>query len=351
MKKIILTAAIAAALTLSCAPAEDEGEIDDGGNNKGGNNSSGGGGNGSGTTYKLIESNIDGDGDAYFIYEIPDGDEFCEEGVYSTQTSPYLQFYSIDNKKMTWGLSSDYSIQFNGTSNELIGTWTRTKSKSDCELVEDGDYAFKYCRPNYDVTKAVITETTTDTTIAITRQECPTDYLIDGSSPVEGWKLKVKDCNTVEYTKGSDKITVTRSNDGGEKTTYKGKSCELVVSKAKKTAACKKAWEEEGDEAYMWILYRDYEKCLKDNLPEEFFDDDGGYGYCEDSDGIFDFCDCYDECWCGDYVDGDAEWINWCEEGFAAKTAKPTFSAIKVKPAKIFKAKTSKLKPLLKKRK
>jgi len=339
MKKIVLTAVIAAALTLSCSPAEEEKDDTEGNGGKSSGSNSGGGSN-SGTTYALIESDIDGDY-AYFTYLIPDAYGTCEEGVYSSEPWPEKIYYSIDNKNMTWGLFPESSIQFKGSSNDLIGTWTRTKSKSDCEPIEDGDYAFMFCKPNYDVTKAVIT----DTTIAITSQKCPTDNVIDGSYPAEGWKLKIKDCNTVEYTKGSDKITVTKSNDDGEKVTYKGKSCELVVTKAKKTAACKKAWNEEGHEAYWSILYRDYDKCREDiGLPEEFFDNGGdGEDVCPDEDGIFDYCDCYDECLCADY--GDNSYTNWCdEEGFAAKTAKPA-------SAKIFKAKTFKLKPLLKKKK
>jgi len=331
--KILMMVSIIAALTLSCQPVKDDEPDDDvvGGSSSGGN--SGGGsssGSNSGTTYNLVDSGVDGDGDAYFAYSVPGGWELCEEGVYSPEDYEHTIYYSIDNKKMTWGLDPDYSIQFSGTSNELIGTWTRTKSK--CELVDDYYYgeSMMYCRPNYDVTKAVFT----DATVAITRQICPTDDNVDGSSPADGWTLKVKDCNTLEVSNGSDKIAVTQSNDGGEKTTYKGKSCELSVTKAKKQAACKTAWEEWEDGDYMWILNRDYNECLEGILPEEFF-----YYGGDDCWYIEEEYYCGDECLDYDEEDG---WWNWCEayyEYYGKISAKPALKAAKAAKSAITKAK------------
>jgi len=308
MNRIIITAAIAATLVFSsCStddgePVEKKSSSSRGGSSSSGGNSSIGGGNSSigdgdssssggenpssssrggsnssgGTTetYVLLNNDIDGE---YFTYLIPDYYESCEAGTYKTEPGEVDQYYSIDDKTMTWSLWSD-TLLFKGTSDDLIGTWTRKKSV--CELDEDYDYDM-YCKEGYDITKAVLTETT----VAITRDVCPTDYEIDGSSFVEGWQLKVKDCNTLEISKGSDKITVIQSNDGGEKTTYNGNSCSLELTKAKKQAACVKAWNEWMDDDYEWVLENDYAVCLKGILPKEFFEGDDEI--CTEEDGEF----------------------------------------------------------------
>ncbi|GBU26220.1 hypothetical protein R83H12_02914 [Fibrobacteria bacterium R8-3-H12] len=300
MNKIILMAAIAAALTLSCnlpKDEEDDGETNggvdgsSGSNNKGSSSSKGGG---TTETHDLVDLDDD-----YFSYLVKGTNDQCEEGgvlesiEWSYENTVY---YSIDNNILT--LKDNYSdedtLLFKGTSNDLIGTWTRTKDKAasckektqrwcreyDYETNQCLDYeeeTYYSCKENYDITKAVIAETT----VQVTRDECRTDEIVNGSS-FEGtdWKEKAIDCNTVEIYKGSEKITW-RETRTSEEISYKGKSCKYSPSKSQKEAACREAWNkyhqtEEYWEDYYWdILYEDYSDCLKRILPAEFFDDYG----------------------------------------------------------------------------
>ena len=295
--KFILTVSIAAALTLSCQLPKDEneddgdnnGEVKDSSSSKKGSSSSGGGTTGGGTTetYTLFDNGGEGE---YFSYLIPDYYESCEEGVYKNEPWGKNQYYSIDNKTMTWGdewdIENGYSLLFQGTSNNLIGTWTRKRDKNaSCEMSEYEDYM--YCKQDYDIIKAVFTATT----VAITREECPTDRVIDGMPYVNDWNLKVVNCNTVEISDGSkDKITRT-TNAGGEKITYKGKSCEWKApTKTQKQTFCRKAMEED-DASLSYMIEREimwpYYICQQGILPEEFY-----AGYCWNEDlNYYVYCD------------------------------------------------------------
>ncbi|MCL1957612.1 MAG: hypothetical protein FWF63_09840 [Fibromonadales bacterium] len=384
-KAILAATSIAAVLTLSCTGEEPEDEdlSSSSGNelSSGGSSGSGSstGGTPTGTTYALIDRGIDSDEDAYFEYSIPDSDEYCEEGRYVTEPMERRRYYSINNKTMIWGLESTFedgdSLMFKGTSDTLIGTWTRTRNKAaSCGLEYNyyyGDYYYK-CKPDHDITKVVLT----DSTVAITRDLCPTDILENGRTVVTNWKINIVNCNTFEYSNGSaDKITLTVNAiehiDRGSKVTYKGKSCERQVpTKAQKQTFCRDALNEDYatlDEMIYNEITQPFYNCLyfEDVMPKEFFgeggeeeycdiypeecEEGGGYDYCPDEDEVFDFCDCDDDCWCY----GDEKWTYWCpEEGVgkisakakpALKAAKPAISAIKAKPAaKAFKAKTVK---------
>jgi len=329
MKKIILTAAIAAALTLSCAPAEDEKEETNGNGGSGGNNSGGNSSGGTTETYTLTYS----DDDEYFTYLMPLEWDYCEEGgVLKTEKDSYErdQYYSIDNKVMTWGDEFDIqyggdTLLFKGSSNEIKGTWTRKKGSkaTSCRYDEDNYYdPGMYCKYGYDITKAVFT----DSKVTITREECPTDYEVDVEDYENGWKSKVVNCNTIEISKGSDKITIKRTKTS-EEVSYKGKSCKWSEpTKAQKQSACKKAWNEYQDEDEYYSILRElnyaYNECLNNTLPEEFT---GGDDY--------DFCDIYPE-----LCEGEGS----LQGKIAAKAAAKAKIEAKTK---------AKFKPLLKKKK
>jgi len=258
--KLILAASIAAtALTLSCS--------DDGGGDSGG-------GTGPVTeTYTLKNKTNE-----QFTYIVVYKDNDCREGgILSDYIDEKNIKYSIDNKILTWGSAWSYdgdTIQFKGTTDELIGTWTRTKAP--CDLHTYGNYSYRECKEDYDITKAVFAEKT----VEITRDECPTDELTDGGNFEGDWKTNIKDCNTIELSKGSEKITWRRTRTS-EEIGYKGKSCKYSEPpKAQKEAACKKAWNEKTSDyywqdAYDEILEADYNKCLATlNLPPELMGDD-----------------------------------------------------------------------------
>jgi hypothetical protein len=325
--KTILTAGLAAALlTLSCAPAEDE-DVDD--NNSSNNGGSSGSNSGSGgETYNLIEQE-----DEFFSYFVPYEYDYCEEGgVLKTvkDSSERTQYYSIDNKVMTWGDEYDYmygdTLIFKGSSNELKGTWTRTRNKdASCHYEAGGYEPGMVCKYDYDITKAVFT----DSKVTITRDECITDRYIEEDRG-NGWQDRVVNCSTVEIYKGSDKVTLKITKTTNEMS-YNGKPpCKLTdPTKAQKQTACKNAWDEykDNDEyGYQYGYYTNlealeepYYECLVDMLPEDLLDD-GDYP------PPYDICDYYPD---------------YCEEGkIAAK------SVAKAKAAKI-----ANFKPLLKKKK
>ncbi len=336
--KIILVASIAAALTLSCSILNDESKDDSSSSNNsgkksssskdgpsGGDSSDSNNGNNSGSggateTYTLTEQD-----EERFSYFVPYEYSRCEEsGLETTKDSIEMSLeYSIDNNIMTWGDESNMwgelidTLIFKGSSNELKGTWTRTRNKAtSCYLEEYGYEPGMVCKRNYDITKVVFT----DSKITFTRDECLTDTRIELDYG-NGWKDKVVNCNTIEITKGSDKITkkITKT---GEETSYKGQSCKFSEpTKAQKQTACKKAVNEyPGEDEYGYPnygyayydlldkLYESYYDCLADILPEDFLEND----YC-------------------DYNPDDSDC--WGEEG-----------SLKAK------AKTSKIKPLLKKK-
>jgi len=253
--KLILAASIAAtALTLSCSG-------DDGGDS----------GSGSVTETYTLENKTD----EQFTYTgVEEDDEYCRNGVLEEREYSRTVYYSIDNKVLTWGSAWSYdgdTIQFKGTTDELIGTWTRTKDKAtSCKLRTDHDGdSWISCKEDYDITKAVFTATS----VEITRDECGTDWVKNGES-YKGWITKVIDCDAVEYSKGSEKITY-RETRTTEVANYKGKSCSYSrPTKAQKQDACKKAQNESDYWDILDRLGENYYKCLKNLLPPEFMDDD-----------------------------------------------------------------------------
>ncbi|MDR0515591.1 MAG: hypothetical protein LBH25_00930 [Fibromonadaceae bacterium] len=201
--------------------------------------------------------------------------------------SVYEADYSISNNTLAWEprkIGRD-TLNFKGTSSSLTGTWTRTKNAS-CKSSGDDDYN-EHCS----ITKAVFTEKT----LTLTHSVCPTDILTNGSEE-KGWKLKVVDCNAIELSKGSDKVTgktfKTKYGFSGEMV-YKGKTCKFngriaQPSYADREKACKDAWnkvqryEEWDNNDLKWLYdeslkhnsdmasYDNYVKCLCETLPKDF---------------------------------------------------------------------------------
>ncbi|MDR2594043.1 MAG: hypothetical protein LBC87_04655 [Fibromonadaceae bacterium] len=317
--KIILTASIAVFLILSCSNTngngDDSSSSNGGGNssssiNNSGNNSSSsnGGGNSSssinnsgnnssssnsgGNSSSSISNSGDGSGsfiitriydllnktDKKFTYLIKSVEEYCADGgVFKSEEDnwDHIINYSINNKTMTW--KSEYShsdqdtINFKGTSNELIGTWTRTKNKAiSCKINDDDDWWD--CKHDWDVTKVVFTEAN----VEITYDICYTDEeIIDGKDEGYGWKWRIIDCNNAEVYKGTEKIAM-KVTINDLTYSYNGNSCTTTFepSESEKEAACREAWNEHQNEEY-WsdyyydILDKDFYDCMKRLVPPE----------------------------------------------------------------------------------
>jgi len=289
--KFILAASLAAALTLSCSSGDDEG----------------GGGGGGSTTETFTLKNVKDDQFTYV--EAWEDDDCTEGGVLKIEKDTYENTvnYSIKNNIMTWDRWSD-TLNFKGTSNELIGTWTRAKNRNaSCELHKrtycpDGEYyddmlndyvcknnnTQEYqrysCKEDWNLTEAVFTQTT----VKITYEYCVTDRMADWEPWREGepgWKSKPISCDTYEVSKGSEKVTI-KQNRNGIEVSSKGETCKRSKpSESQMRAACQKAWNEHKDEEY-WdeyyyeILYSAFEDCLLKSMPKGFYvvDDDDDYG-------------------------------------------------------------------------
>jgi len=264
MLKIILTASIAAVLTLTLSCS-----------------SGGGGGDPSGSNSKTeVHTLIDKDDEQFQYAEVTTYD-VCNSGVFNTGSTifEYTVSYLIENNIMIWQYErTNYdtdTLHLKGKSNELTGTWTRTKNiATSCEP-KDNDWAT--CKRGYNITKAVFTATT----VAITRDICITDELQDGQlwdDGDAGWKMKAIDCDTYEVYKETKKVTV-KENEKGREFSYNGNSCKWSEpTKAQKQAACKEAGDNHGEEdeyRYYWnILHKDFYDCLKEKMPKGFWTQD-----------------------------------------------------------------------------
>jgi len=285
--KIILAASLAVTLTLSCSNGTEE------------SSGSGSSGGAYAQVYTLKEVTPD-----QFTYVDESEYAYCgENGAWKTDKDSYEKTinYSITNNIMTW--KEEYgedTLNFKGTSNELIGTWTRKKDRNaSCELrtkkycrgdehydpesddyvcennnyEEESDYS---CKDNWRLTEVVFTATT----VKITGNYCVTDRMIEQTAP-NGWKQKPINCDTYEMSKGSDKVTVKENRKTSTyEVSYKGKSCKRSEpSDSKKAAACKKAYDEHPDdqdwrEYYYQSLEKEFDDCMKRILPAELLKED-----------------------------------------------------------------------------
>ena len=274
--KLILSTSIAAAFALSCSTSGD---------------GSGGGGNIT-EAYTLEEIT-----DSQFTYKEAEYYYCAEGGVLETEDDTYsnIMKYSIDNKILTVGDVYYWpydTLNFKGTSDALIGTWTRTKNKAaSCELetsgryVGDEEYFYWDCKYGWNITKAVFT----DKTVKFTVDYCATDEIVDGTvwpQGEAGWKMRVVSCDTYEVYKNSTKVTI-KETAMDTRFSYNGNTCSMswaAPSKSKRESACKEAWDKHKDDEYWDDYYYDilrsnrydFWDCLEKKMPAGFFTDDDG---------------------------------------------------------------------------
>jgi len=342
--KLILAAALplSLALTLSCSDGGGGGGDDSSSSSDEGGPSSSSGGTPSvdGTTKTYALQLLDGG--AAFTFQVESDYESCENGILTPYTYEKLVHYGIYDNVLRWvwvddgygGLEMGDTLNFSGTSSNIKGTWTRTKNA--CEVYD----SYKICKEGYDITRAVFT----DTTLAITRRECLTDDIVNGITDNEGWTRKAVDCNTIQYSKDSRKITQKYTTNGIE-WSYNGGVCKQL-DKAQRPAACAAAYDRavvDGDGNYASYYYyksidEPYSLCIENTLPDDWWPEGGDWEYCDeypydpDCGGDWEYCDEYpydpdcegDYGWeycdlypededCDDY---DYCWMNpWCGGG------------------------------------
>jgi hypothetical protein len=208
----------------------------------------------------------------------------CKEGG-NIEKVTYDDFktinYSVNyNNTLGWwreGYGGD-SLLFAGTSNNLTGTWTRTKNKStSCKWKAEDDLRWLSCKEGWDIVKAEFTASS----VKITSDVCITDGR-DGAE-FSGWKRKAIDCNTMEIYKGVEKViekvTWSGNDISSRSLTYKDKTCTYNENPtaSQRENACRKAWNEHKNgssfENYYWEIFEsEFEECLeKNDFPEEFF--------------------------------------------------------------------------------
>ncbi|MDR1760094.1 MAG: hypothetical protein LBR60_06175 [Fibrobacter sp.] len=217
--------------------------------------------------------------DIYYRCDEKTGELTEELETYSTSTP-----YSISNGVLSllWDKYDSTLLHFNGSSESLTGSWTRSKNKDiDCKLEYDeydGEY-YMYCNYGWETIKAVFTQNT----LTVTQNICLLD---DGNININennGWKPNIVDCNTASITKNNKKITVTLDLKNQAFTyKYNGKSCTFneMTTVADRTAACKTA--AETNQEYGDIMNSINEKreesvleCMVNKgFPMDFFSDE-----------------------------------------------------------------------------
>jgi len=263
--------------------------------------SNGGSNPGTPDTYTLVSYNSNSftyNGERYRCTDINGGTLTGDN-----ETMGYSLYYSNGNYILVLGEKGD-TIHFKGTSSNLMGTWTRTKDKNascklytwtscidydrdKCECREYKEYSSFDCKYHYDYTKLVFTQNT----VAITRDYCRTDTMINEEVRDNGWKYKIINCDTYEMSKGAEKVTIISKEGTNWETwegTYNGKTCKFSTpSVSQRAKACSDAWKAGNsgsklEDAYYDILVKDMYKCLVDNnFPRESYREDGGNGGVE----------------------------------------------------------------------
>lgn len=245
--------------------------------------------------YELV--NYDGNSFTFIAneeYECVDGGILRKN--FETKTMDYSIYYSANNN--IFALSEKDTINFSGTSNNIIGTWIRTKNKAasceyktgrycidydcidygdKCECREYKEESWYECKEGWDITKLVFTQNT----FAITQDYCYTDKLLNGTERSDGWKYNIINCNTYELSKGTEKvrikITGTKMNRSQSmEVTYNGKTCEWseVYSVSQREKACSDAWKKiqtQGGSKYDYELedyYHDFLRKDKEDFKE-----------------------------------------------------------------------------------
>jgi len=279
--KLILAASIAVALTLACTEESGSGNEGEEENQNGDNSGGGGSGNQKTENYTLVSKSTD-----QFIYAGKPR-YFClpEYGVVPMIDENTVN-YSIKNNTLDWSYeqSPEDSLNFKGTSNNLIGTWTRTKNNKEDACGEKTNklciqYDYEVCVKeskteklcvSYDIDQScfekcyddgcdirdceictswepsceeykcldyyesepyytckegydITKAVITENTVSITRETCTTEDITEGQE-FKGWKYRVIDCNTYELYKGNDKVTIKYKENGTDEISYKGKT-------------------------------------------------------------------------------------------------------------------------------
>jgi len=210
--------------------------------------------------------------DNQFTY-IEDND-ICEDGgVLGKESWSNTISYSINNNIMIWEPKWSDTLNFKGTSNELIGTWTRTKDRAtSCKLKTEREETYYDCKENWRAIEAVFTQTT----VKITSDYCLADHIIDGEIWYGGdgtWKERAVNCKESEVYKGTEKVTLKEDKNSAE-AIYKDKSCKTSkpLSQSEKETACIEAWNKYHDGDYYYdLLHKDFYDCLKEKMPKGFW--------------------------------------------------------------------------------
>jgi len=216
-------------------------------------------------------NNIGSDGEGYYTtYSIKNitGSSFTEidsyydcneDGTFEIGTEDEVVSYSITGNTL-----SLRGREFTGNSTSLIGTWTRQPyptCSSRCSSVSDG------------YSKVVFTQN------SITYTNCMGKA--GDEFDMNTYKIKVIDCNTWEYSKESEKVTMKVSGTKGTATykvtiTYNGETCiYLYPSETQMRSACTEAYNKATAEGYTGggdLVYDYYRKTIDKDLSKCFED-------------------------------------------------------------------------------
>ncbi len=222
----------------------------------------------------------------YVYYSCKETGELIGTPGSNTDFTPY----SIGNDVLSllWEEYDSTYLQFNGSSESLTGTWTRSKNKeADCKLKYD-DYDDEYdleCINGWESVKAVFTQNT----LSVTSDVClfgDDFYMHPNTEEQGGWLYQTpEDCNTMVMAKGDKKITATvkaflEENRFELVYKYNGKSCTRALNTifvAVQDEACKIVAETGRDyqDVRRELLEAPFYQCLEDNnFPMELFSDE-----------------------------------------------------------------------------
>jgi len=189
-------------------------------------------------------------------YSCYDASVWNSQGELEVHNYSDIVNYAIDNRTLDLSGGGPFyeSIQFNGTSTSLTGTWTRTPGT--CEPDYDN---YIYCDGD-DITKVVFT----NNSLQVTQNICPSRWLEEEAEYLMneyGAVASVSNCNNYTVSKGSDKISVnlaiTGRESGNIRAIYNNKpACSAVIKEptfVERQAACRAAYSQaaaEGGDRY-----------------------------------------------------------------------------------------------------
>jgi len=170
---------------------------------------------------------------------------------------------------------SFWGLEFNGNSSSIMGTWTREPYSATCEENDSN------CKGNNNISKAMFTQNSVTYTTCI--GEIGTKKISDSVT------VKTTDCNTREYSNGTEKV-IEKVYSDYRTATYKSKTCRTPEGEGSILSMCtwlKNAYEKDGvvmdenSEDYdlqvffgllAYIVSESFDsKCLEDNNFPEWF--------------------------------------------------------------------------------